>query len=467
MPVIRKGGTDMEGTNNETKTNTDAKENTVPLQPDEAQTDPGAEIQDEAKKDPGKKKIRKKIIIAVSIVVVCLLISLITFIPGGRGGIVFDEKTAVSFDVYGLTCYAPEGWVVEESGAVYYPEGSTENDDILAALSVEYLGEYDSFEDVLKENEDCYAEEYASKTKIANCKGATILDYEDLLIDGLYAYAYIVLCDRSAFWIVGLAQEEYFDAEEFDKMILAADYEDYTSATICEYLGGHDLPEDAEWEVTRESTCTKEGEEATECPVCLQTVTREIPMIDHKIEDGKVVESTCVEKGTVTGICSICEEEVTEELPLAEHTYGDWIVTKEATESSAGTRHKECTVCGAKTGDESFTLSLEEIKDSYNTGITYNQLARTPDDYEGKKVKFKGRVLQVVEGSYGVTSLRVATKGRYDNVIYVTYLSSIVESRVLEDDTVTIYGTSKGLYSYESTGAGTITIPAVSADYID
>ena len=111
----------MEGTNNETKTNTDAKENTVPLQPDEAQTDPGAEIQDEAKKDPGKKKIRKKIIIAVSIVVVCLLISLITFIPGGRGGIVFDEKTAVSFDVYGLTCYAPEGWVVEESGAVYYP----------------------------------------------------------------------------------------------------------------------------------------------------------------------------------------------------------------------------------------------------------------------------------------------------------------------------------------------------------
>ncbi|MGN0962271.1 MAG: hypothetical protein ACI4PP_01685, partial [Clostridia bacterium] len=181
----------------------------------------------------------------------------------------------------------------------------------------------------------------------------------------------------------------------------------------------------------------------------------------------EIVESTCVEKGTVTGICSICEEEVTEELPLAEHTYGDWIVTKEATESSAGTRHKECTVCGEKTGDESFTLSLEEIKDSYNTGITYNQLARTPDDYEGEKVKFKGRVLQVVEGSYGVTSLRVATKGRYDNVIYVTYLSSIVESRVLEDDTVTIYGTSSGLFSYESTGAGTITIPAVSADYID
>ena len=72
-----------------------------------------------------------------------------------------------------------------------------------------------------------------------------------------------------------------------------------------------------------------------------------------------------------------------------------------------------------------------------------------------------------MEGSYGITSLRVATKGKYDNVIYVTYLSSIVESRVLEDDTVTIYGTSKGLYSYESTGAGTITIPAVSADYID
>ena len=528
MPVIRKGGTDMEGTNNETKTcihcghkmastqqicpqcmkespsveetktdtpeanetprqeeaspeNTereeimnpetesenDNAENTAQSQPAETPTDPGAENRNNANNDPEKKKRKKKIILAavIAAVVLALFISIFALIPKDRIGGTFDEKTAVYFDAYGLTCYAPKGWTVKENTALYYTKDSTGNNDYQAALKVEYLGEYDSFKDVLKENEDHYNKESSSKVKIDNCKDAQVSDY--INADDLYVHAYIVLCDRSAFWIGGLAQEEYFDAEEFDKIILAADFEDYTSATICEYLGGHDLPEDAEWEVTRESTCTKEGEEATECPVCLQTVTREIPMIDHKIEDGEVVESTCVEKGTVTGICSICEEEVTEELPLAEHTYGDWIVTKEATESSAGTRHKECTVCVEKTEDESFTLSLEEIKDSYNTGITYNQLARTPDDYEGEKVKFKGRVLQVMEGSYGITSLRVATKGRYDNVIYVTYLSSIVESRVLEDDTVTIYGTSKGLYSYESTGAGTITIPAVSADYID
>ena len=38
-------------------------------------------------------------------------------------------------------------------------------------------------------------------------------------------------------------------------------------------------------------------------------------------------------------------------------------------------------------------------KQGYDTGITFKQLARTPDDYVGEKVKFKGKVLQVIEGS--------------------------------------------------------------------
>lgn len=139
---------------------------------------------------------------------------------------------------------------------------------------------------------------------------------------------------------------------------------------------------------------------------------------------------------------------------------------KEATESTEGTHHKECTVCGKKLESESFTLSPEEIKATYNTGITYNQLSRDPDEYKGQKVKFSGRVLQVIEGDYS-TALRVATKGRYDNVIYVQYLKGLVKSRILEDDTITIYGTSAGLYTYESTGSGYITIPQISVDYID
>lgn len=415
------------------------------------------------------KKRRKKIIItSVSAAALLVLIVgiIIATVSGNKISGSFDKETAISFDAYGLICYAPKGWTIKDDAAYFYDKNSTGVNDYQASISVVYFGEYDSFNDVLKDNADYYNKESSTRTKIENCKAATITDYATT--DGnYYAHAYIVLCDRSAFWIGCLATEKYYDTEEFDKMILASDFEDYTSSTICEYLGGHRIAEDAEWEVTQESTCTKKGTEETKCPVCLQMVTRELPLLDHSIEDGETIESTCVEKGSVTGICTICNKEVSIELPLAEHTYGDWIITKEATESSAGTHHKECTVCGKKTEDESFTLSLEEIKDTYDTGITYNQLSRTPDEYEGKKVKFKGRVLQVIEGNYGMTSLRVATSGRYDNVIYVKYLSSIVESRVLEDDTITIYGTSEGLMSYESTGSGTITIPSISVDYIN
>ena len=108
-----------------------------------------------------------------------------------------------------------------------------------------------------------------------------------------------------------------------------------------------------------------------------------------------------------------------------------------------------------------------EEKAGYDTGITYDQLARTPDDYLLKKIKFRGRVLQVIEGSEDVNHIRLATKGNYDNVILCEYKKSIVKSRILEDDKITVYGYSSGLYSYQSTGSGTITIPSMVVEKVD
>ncbi len=113
----------------------------------------------------------------------------------------------------------------------------------------------------------------------------------------------------------------------------------------------------------------------------------------------------------------------------------------------------------------------EEERLSYETGITYDQLARTPDDYKWKKVKFYGRVIQVLEGD-GETDLRIATKptsygSYYDDIILVYYDPSITPSRVLEDDMVTIYGLSRGLHSYESPLGLTITLPLISVSKIE
>ena len=105
-------------------------------------------------------------------------------------------------------------------------------------------------------------------------------------------------------------------------------------------------------------------------------------------------------------------------------------------------------------------------KVGYETGITYDQLARTPNDFMGQKVKFTGKVIQVIEGSDSV-QIRFAVDSDYDTILLGEYESSTVSSRVLENDIITIYGTSVGTISYQSTMGGTITIPGVYIDKID
>lgn len=115
---------------------------------------------------------------------------------------------------------------------------------------------------------------------------------------------------------------------------------------------------------------------------------------------------------------------------------------------------------------EKLAKAEAEAKKGYETGITFKQLARTPDDYKGSKVKFSGEVVQVIEGDSEV-NLRVAVNSSYDNVIFVYYPSSLTKVRVLEDDKITLYGVSEGLYTYESTMGGHITIPMVKVEKIE
>lgn len=109
--------------------------------------------------------------------------------------------------------------------------------------------------------------------------------------------------------------------------------------------------------------------------------------------------------------------------------------------------------------------AAEEAR-GYETGITYDQLARTPDDFKGQKVKFYGKVIQVMEDT-GTVQIRLAVDDNYDTILLGEYASSTVSSRILEDDYITIYGSSVGTITYQSTMGGNITIPGVYIDKID
>ncbi len=149
-----------------------------------------------------------------------------------------------------------------------------------------------------------------------------------------------------------------------------------------------------------------------------------------------------------------------EKLSVAEAKAKTAEAEKQAAEAEKAKKEQEEAEAAAKAAAEA-----EKAK-GYETGITYDQLARTPDDFKGQKVKFSGKVLQVME-SDDETQIRLAVDSNYDTVLYCGYSPAIISSRILDDDIITVYGTSLGLFSYTSTLGGKITLPAIYVDKID
>ncbi len=128
--------------------------------------------------------------------------------------------------------------------------------------------------------------------------------------------------------------------------------------------------------------------------------------------------------------------------------------------------------------DKSCTLEVicsTISKDAYMAkceSISYEDLARSPQQYEGQLVKFTGEVIQVQESGswlyYNVYRINVTNNGYgyYDDTVYVTYDGYGAEERILEDDIVTFYGEYKGLKTYETIMGASITIPHIEAKYI-
>jgi len=157
-------------------------------------------------------------------------------------------------------------------------------------------------------------------------------------------------------------------------------------------------------------------------------------------------------------------EEMTEAQAEAEKAKAEQ-EKREIEEQEAARKAEEEAAAAQQAAEEEAARAAEEAM-GYETGITYDQLARTPDDYIGSKVKFYGKVVQVME-SDNTVQIRFAVDGDYDTVLLGEYNSSIVSQRVLEDDWITIYGVSAGTISYTSTMGAKITIPGVLIEKIE
>lgn len=104
------------------------------------------------------------------------------------------------------------------------------------------------------------------------------------------------------------------------------------------------------------ATCT-EPQLCTRCGAVLEKALGH----DYKSE---VTAPTCTEMGYTTNTCSRCRDtNKSNYTEPAGHKPSDWIIDKEPTTDSEGSKHKECTVCGEK-------LEAQPIEKIYNSATT-------------------------------------------------------------------------------------------------
>ena len=225
---------------------------------------------------------------------------------------------------------------------------------------------------------------------------------------------------------------------------------------------------------------------ATEVKPTVEAATEAKPTVEAATEVKSTVEVATEEKPTVEATPTATAAKVAKEKPKNKKTLkivgivaGAIILLLIGVGIGGGGSNSGTSDSSTTTTEETTEETTVEEPEETNTGsvfgeftteedyesLDYDGLARTPDQYKGGKYTGSGKVVQVMEGD-GEVHLRVAVDGDYDNIIYIVYDSSIVESRVLEDDYITFYGESQGLYTYTSTMGGEITIPMMFAQKI-
>ena len=109
--------------------------------------------------------------------------------------------------------------------------------------------------------------------------------------------------------------------------------------------GEHTL---GQWETVQRATCVTEGSAVRKCAGCDFSDVCTLPVTDyHTNEKTVIVDSTCTEQGYTALSCADCEAFLCYEdyTAVLGHSYGQWTVTKDATLTAAGQRHRSCTRC--------------------------------------------------------------------------------------------------------------------------
>ena len=166
------------------------------------------------------------------------------------------------------------------------------------------------------------------------------------------------------------------------------------------------------WTTTKYATCTEVGSKKRTCSVCGKTETQSIDKTGHKAVIDKAVTATCTTDGKTEGShCSVCGAVIKAQTKISAtgHKSSDWIIDKPATEVTAGSKHKECTVC--KTVLETENIPATGI----NIELCDIALTSTSQFFRGTRIK------PVITVKNGAETLKIGTdyKAVYSNNLSV------------------------------------------------
>jgi hypothetical protein len=115
-------------------------------------------------------------------------------------------------------------------------------------------------------------------------------------------------------------------------------------------------------------------------------------------------------------------------------------------------------------------LSPEQVK-AQAGAIGYDLLARSPTNYAGSLVSFRGKVVQATQSGTSYVLRVNVSRGKYESwsdTIYVDYRAgSTADPRILEGDIIQLWGEFVGIKSYKAVLGQTIQIPYVIARAIE
>ena len=136
---------------------------------------------------------------------------------------------------------------------------------------------------------------------------------------------------------------------------------------------------------------------------------------------------------------------------------------RQAEESEAAAAKEEQERIEKEEAEAQAAIDEENFKANCQT-ISYSDIARDSQGLKGQDFTFTGEVIQVSGNTYRM-DVTLDEFGVYSDTIVFNYDTGD-GNRILENDIVTIWGTSKGLLTYTSILGAEVTVPEIDAKYV-